>query len=271
MKRMLIVVLLASCLGARADSDFSNSDFTQPYSVDGRTLALWHLDESPGDTNTVDSGVNGLDGLLVYTNVVPLYNALDGNKTWVAGMPGFGNATHTYWASSSDLNYGRITVPNASPLAFGFGRDFTIEFWIHPFGNGYSSGTVIIQKYTGADVTISYVSDNAISVGCYSGGWRSIKGTAPLPIAQWTHVALTFDRTSSPTDDTVKIYFNGEHVDTLETSGWKFPGGTSNPVYILNRRDAHGNYQFRGYLDEVRFSDTIRFPVPDFGTIVTIR
>ena len=266
MKKMLWVVLLASCLVARADTYYSNSDFTQPYTVDARTLGLWHLDDSAPSTNTVDSGANNCDGYLLQRT----YNQLDSNKTWAASMSGFGNAARGYWASASDYNYGNITVTNALPIRFGSGQDFTIEFWIKTDGFGYSSGSVIISKYTGADLGIFQTPSNTVGFACYSGGWRNLQSSAVYPVGEWTHVAATFDRTTSGTVDTVKIYFSGELVDTLVTPGWKFPVGTSNPFYFMNRSDAHGNYQLRGYLDEIRFSDTLRFPVPPMGTLLTV-
>jgi len=100
-----LFVLISVMAPAEASEDFYN-----PFVPDSHTRGLWHFNQNSGDTVALDTGRWDNHGLLSAATI----NTIDPNKTWVAGMSGFGNCARTYWNSSTDYNYGRIEVPQSS-------------------------------------------------------------------------------------------------------------------------------------------------------------
>jgi len=237
-------------------------DFNNPFTPDSNTRGLWHFDETSGVVTFQDASSNDNDGTL--STGLPLQ--LNPNLSWVASKSGFGNCVKAWYNSTADNNQGAMEVPQwsgHSTLGFSTSENITIEFWMKPDNGGASSGGNILRKYTGGDYIVWY-KDNKLGYSWYSGGWQSAQDTTAIPAGDWTHVAITVDRTSDPAKDTISFYINGMRSTSHETP---YPGGDPNlnSLWILNSFDSNDtNYQFNGLLDELRISDILR-DYPDTG------
>jgi Concanavalin A-like lectin/glucanases superfamily/Calx-beta domain len=227
-------------------------NFNSPFTTDQYTLGLWHFDESAGATATQDASGNDNNGTLV----TGFTNELDPNSTWVAGMPGFGNC-----ASVGGGNDGVIKIPQSDQsLSVTTNDDLTIEFWMYPTTTNFG---VICRKYTGGDYNVEYY-QSKMRYGWYSNGWELVTDTTTIPTNTWTHVAVTVDRTSDPSNDTITFFINGELSTTHITP---LTGGNPNsyPLWIMSIDGASTSYQFSGKLDELRISNILRDYTGDPG------
>jgi hypothetical protein len=277
MKKLIIIcaaLLIAS--PAFADTDLSNSDWTQPFTSDARTKALWHLDEVTGTTApVVDAGPLGKDGTLANPGATLQLNP---SLTWVSSMAGFGNAATAYWNSASDSNMGAIIVDDsAGDLGTSWNggeTDYTFEFWMNPDGAGGGWGSRILKKYTGGCFAIGY-QNSQLSFGWYApGGWYGYYPANTITHNVWTHVAFTMDNVYTGDNATsyviASLFLNGSLVDSWTSDPGKYYSNwdTGN-VGMMNDgigTALYGARQFTGMLDEVRISDTIRY-IPEPTTL----
>jgi hypothetical protein len=283
MKKLIIIcaaLLIAS--PAFADTDLSNSDWTQPFTSDARTKALWHLDEVTGTTApVVDAGPQGKDGTLARPTATL---QLDPNLTWVSSMAGFGNAAHAYYNSQSDSNMGAITIDDsAGELGTSWGdpggtgdppTDYTFEFWMNPDGAGGGWGSRILKKYTGGCFGITYDGGD-LYFGWYApGGWYGFQNVTQITQNDWTHVAFTLDNIYTGDNATsyvvMNTFYNGVLTETFTSDPGKyFSNWDTGNVGLMNDGigdTLYGARQYTGMLDEVRISDTIRY-VPEPATL----
>ena len=61
MIKLSTIIVISLCF---ATSVMGMEDFNNPFISDANTRALWHFDESSGDTIAVDAGSYGHDGKL---------------------------------------------------------------------------------------------------------------------------------------------------------------------------------------------------------------
>lgn len=72
---------------------------------------------------------------------------------------------------------------------------------------------------------------------------HSLRGPAPLPVNEWSHLAATFD------NKVMRLYVNGKEAATMERRGFIQPG---NSITIGAHSAGMDRAQFRGWLDGVR-------------------
>jgi hypothetical protein len=279
----LVAVMLISA-PALAGYNLSNSDYTSPYADDAWTMALWHMDQTSGDTAALDSAsmfdshdTPHRHDAAIYLGLNDGWNTgnmeLDPTKTWAASMTGFGNAATSWWVSISDSNIGPLRAEDpfhtlANPQSAG--KDYTYEWWMKPDGPGGGWGSRVLKAYTGGPFNLNYQNSN-ISLGWYApGGWYSIKDTTTAIAANdWTHIAVTIDCTSDTDTALVRFWHNGVNTYSYQTQpGKTFGNWPTNFVVMLN--DGYGSLysarQYTGQLDEVRISNTMRF-IPEPTTL----
>jgi len=144
-----------------------------------------------------------------------------------------------------------------SKLDIGTG-DFTIECWFSNTTGGYQGRTELFNHWTGSNgfsvaVDTNYIyffGDNltgytGTSSACY---WNSNAG-------EWNHIAIT--RTGSGTGN-IQYWANGveRNADNVTPTTWTGDVGES---VIGISGDTNGQYTYRGYMDEIRFSNVARY------------
>ena len=185
-------------------------------------VAAYGFDEGNGSTTSDQSG-NGNNGAL--SNVV-----------WAgAGLARFGNALTFNGASSL------VSVADAASLRLTTGM--TLEAWVRPTVLG-DWKTVVFKERPGYYAYALYANDGAgrPSGHVFTSANFDVEGTAALPLATWSHLAVTYD-------GSVLAYFvNGVQVATTLASGAIV--GSLEPVTIGG--NAVWTEWFQGQIDEVR-------------------
>ena len=72
--------------------------------------------------------------------------------------------------------------------------------------------------------------DNKIDFMYYSGGWRDVVDTSTIALNQWTHWAITADRTTYSDRDIITFWTNGA-ISSVTTSMYPC-GSTDNQPFI---------------------------------------
>ncbi|HUU93174.1 MAG TPA: hypothetical protein VM238_18425 [Phycisphaerae bacterium] len=205
------------------------------HTVDGNTMGLWHLHNrvwTDGTDNDYD---------------LTTYNAptfVNGGASFVASSVG----AFSQWAKAT-------TFPNIRGKT-----QFTNEAWLYltsnlvnndyrPISAQYyntrlrlykTGGTTKLEGYAYASVT----------------GLVTVTYTFPADPATmtWHHAAMTYEVNAA---SGAKLWWGGSNVKrsagTTPNEEFKF---TSTGLWVA--RDAD-NYSWNGYLDEIRFSDTVRY------------
>ena len=242
-------------------------DFYHEFTPDTATLLLYHFNEGSGSV-VQDAGDSWTDKYSIQ------YRGYDGNfafgldpaKSWAVGK--FGAGLSTYY-NGVDTNNGGIFVDQsdtAFPIEIGLqvGPEYnlTIEFWFNP-QQADQTPKPIIAKGGGADFSVlwgnaPYV--NNIAFGYYStlvaGSWNTVVDTTPVTMNQWTHIAITVDRTTSTTEDEITFYQNG--IQTYQVLAPATTGGDHDNLYMLSGYTGDFAHFVHAKLDEVRISKCIR-------------
>jgi len=194
-------------------------------------VAWWQLDEGSG-TTTKDSSGNGNDG------------TLQGNPTVVGGP--FGNAL----AFANQ----RVAIPASKTLTADlFQGPFTLTVWINPKRTGNTWQQIFRAWRTAGNSndTLFINNDGRLSWrGLVSGAWAGgmcETAAGVVPADQWTHVAVTGDKTN------FRIYVNGA---LSQTSAWQKTDG-SNANYYLGGDPASAGESYAGMIDEARVYDEV--------------
>ncbi len=151
-------------------------------------------------------------------------------------------------------------VTTNGPDIINNGGDFTIEFWVYVpvSGNDHNAHQFMAQGYPGSAFYIGYDGTGTIVVGD-NWGYTGV----PMPFGTWTHIALTFDNTTS----LASLYING----TLATAS-DFGFSDFYPFRIGNALD--NTQSFTGEIDEVKAWNAVRtsaqvrsdlFGIPSLG------
>src|SRR5262249_15931373 len=108
-----------------------------------------------------------------------------------------------------------VNGPDSASLDLTTGM--TLEAWVHPsaLGNRRRNGLMKEQSAEmGYDLYAHGSGGNKLPTGeIYVGGARAVKGTSPLPLNSWSHLALTYDGT------VLALYVNAVQVGQLLQSG----------------------------------------------------
>jgi hypothetical protein len=194
-------------------------------------VGWWQLDEETG-TTAKDSSGGGNDG------------TLEGNPTIVDGPSGKALA----------FTFNRVAIPASDSLTADlFKGTFTVAAWINPTrtGNTWQQVFRAIRTAGNSNDTLFLHTDGRLSWrglvnGAWAGGMCETAGGV-VPADQWTHVAVTGDKTN------FRIYVNGA---LTQTSNWQTTDG-SNATYYLGGDPATAGESYNGMIDEARVYDLV--------------
>lgn len=185
-----------------------------------------------GEDNGDDS-INGHSGNLI-------------NVTFTEGVVG-----RAFTFSPNGYPWGTYTglqIPDDA--AFELTREFTIEGWVRPRGDGY----IILCRgdhRPGLDpYTLSMEGNHDLQFAISDEANNNSHVDTTLPYCQWTHVAAVFDGAAK----TISLYTNGvlaaqSHTDLIPI-GKLIPEQTPG-LGIGNLNDGGNNFPFAGDIDEI--------------------
>jgi glucose/arabinose dehydrogenase len=189
-------------------------------------VAAYAFGEGSG-SSVADATGNGLNG------------AISG-ATWTTGGK-YGSAL------SFDGVNDWVTVNDANALDLT--TAMTVEAWVYPTASGSGSWrNVLIKERAGGEVYNLYANANTNAPVTFvvraadPSATPDARGTTPLPLNTWTHLAVTYDGT------TLRLFVNGTQVGTRAVSGALL---TSTGALRLGGNSVWGEF-FQGRLDEVR-------------------
>lgn len=257
---------------------------TGPYAVDGDTLHLFHLDESPNNSvasNAVPSGralisFNGANAV-AGTTAQPTVN----NHLGSSGFSGFGNAASLSniahglgldWNGSGGFQPGN-SATTASVDSFqhsnlaGTDGSFTLEALINIpdlsvkreiISTDSSLNNRCFQFYTDPDGSLKF--DFVGRTGTLASAPIPTTGAHAFAANQWFHVAYTYQGTSgASTFYWTRMDASPSTANALPTSGGKTPVSTNfGPLVIGNEGRGASGEGLRGLIDEVRISRVAR-------------
>ncbi|MBK7601466.1 MAG: hypothetical protein IPJ07_24260 [Acidobacteria bacterium] len=118
------------------------------------------------------------------------------------------------------------------------GNKFSVEFWLFPKRSILQNQHLISNDWRSKSFGALYQSQDRISY------WvDSLKRleSSPIPLAQWTHVALVYD------GSVARLYLNG----ILNKTSVPFEAGFNNPLRIADGVNRDTSQTFLGLIDEV--------------------
>lgn len=232
-------------------------------------------------TNKVLAGTTSAAGALAKR----LARTLGGSVSWVGSLSSALNLVAQYalefYGDDDNQNYNSLSIlleDGVDPYPINMAGDQTIEMkfralaadntataadarYSHPLLDGDSWddvwGKVLGLSRSGANLVLCF------GVAGVSGTWATIYGTTNVGDGEWHDVALTYNRTTGA----VVIWLDGvqEASGTFDAQDWDYPAGYVNPDGDYNNRfvfmrEKHGVGELTvGALDEIRFSNIIRY------------
>ncbi|HMQ69903.1 MAG TPA: LamG domain-containing protein, partial [Ignavibacteria bacterium] len=160
-----------------------------------------------------------------------------------------GTNAQMYWNQAASFA-GNSSSYAAAPNSFSlnFTGSFTLEAWVNP-SNTLNKGVISKGGVKGTSLIYGIRITNSRVVLITNGSPRiSSKTTSLIPVNTWTHIATTYDSTSS----TFKIYINGL-LDTSAVVAAASPHTNTDSVFI---GISGTSTPFAGKLDEVRVWNT---------------
>ncbi|MFC2087278.1 LamG-like jellyroll fold domain-containing protein, partial [Bacteroidota bacterium] len=136
--------------------------------------------------------------------------------------------------------------------------DLTVETWVKIKESVNPYGGIVEKRYINGSHKIGYVIEYIEATGSIAAGigsyydWISIS-TPELLMDTWYHIALSYNSS----DDTVKVYLNGNLVSTNYASNSYNSLNNPNDLNI-GRSPLYTGSLFKGEIDEVRIWDTER-------------
>ena len=143
-----------------------------------------------------------------------------------------------------------LSVPDSSDFDFGSG-EFTMEAWC--FTDNTTVGRMIMQQGDASAGNRSWwlrIKSDVANKMCFAwstdGTWQSNQLSDPddLPTDAWVHVAITRDT------NTLRLYINGVQKNSTSETGSLYDAPENLNI----------GQEWDGYMDEVRISDTCRYP-----------
>lgn len=222
-----------------------SSVITNQTTLQNSLVGYWSLDEGTG-TTAYDLSGNGYIGTLIDA------------VTWVTGK--FGYAVHINTGSNSQY----VSV-NDTPNMEWTGQAYSFGCWFYPT-NAWTSyvGYPMSKAWNGNGRYNYQIGWGGSQIVVYLMSGETFQYSAPAinvsPLNTWHHIFVTLTAGSNAT---ICIYLDGTQVVSQGTniSSWTPSGGgnTNLPLalgtlypYAAGHPDSN-NYNFPGYLDEVRF------------------
>ena len=135
-----------------------------------------------------------------------------------------------------------VTIADADTLDAS--DALTLEAWVKPAQHA-DWHTVMLKEKSGTDLNYALYSSSwghNPSAHAWVNGEKDTRGTANLPLASWSHLALTYD------SSTLRLYVDGVQVSSKAVSG--SIGASTLPLHIGG--NALWGEFFKGAIDEVR-------------------
>ena len=207
--------------------------------MDQYTKLMLHCDGSNGGTTFTDSSDTP-------HTVTPA-----GNTHTDTAVKKFGTA-----AAQFDGTGDNLSIPDSADWEFGAG-EFTIDTWV--YATTTTAAAVVVQQgvVTGNDrsfwLRFKYDGTNQMCFAWSTDGtWQTKQLADPdaFPAGQWVHVAITRD------SNTLRLYINGVQKNSTTEAGSLH--NSTQDLYIGSDADASNSWN--GYMDEIRISNTCRYP-----------
>jgi hypothetical protein len=201
--------------------------------IDEETVLLVHSDGYDAGTTITDFSATG------HTITVNGGAAVDTAQSKFGGASIVLDGTGDY-----------LSIPDSTDFDFGTG-DFTVEFWLRLNASlGSYVGFISASNSGSADDTwfFGYYS-GAVNFGNGRGtqateSWSPSTGT-------WYHLAV------SRSGDSLRMFIDGELVDTFSAAGQTYNCGSSGMVVGRLYTGPYDNYYVNGWMDEIRISKGI--------------
>jgi hypothetical protein len=195
-------------------------------------MGVWHMNQLTGGSRAIK------DSTLHYNNGTDIHS------------PTLGAVGKVGYAISFDGTDDWVDVPTSNSL--NLTSALTLEVWGKPTGAVVNTKTYMAKRVNGSSTTnymIQY--ENGFQFYIYSSGWRNKQFNTTPPADTWSYTAVSFDQSNA------FVYYNAT-LDTANTSlpyslvanAGQFRIGTGNPSI--------SDQFFKGTLDEVRVSNTVR-------------
>ncbi len=207
-----------------------------PYILDENTLLLWQAEGNFYNQSNLTGEISSTNGTVSFSD-----------------NPVEGLGKSAYLDNSNGSPY--LIVPHTSAL--NLTEDWTIELWFKTVD--YNQGLQYFiwkpgdndEYFSNYSMQLNGYWDNQLYGFYFSGDDRIGVNTDFVPeIDEWYHVAFVRNTTNSSLDLIVRDA-NRELVNTYSISD-----NGSTP--LTNSQDLRIGFNFNGYLDEIRISDTIR-------------
>ncbi len=192
----------------------------------GALVGHWKLDETTG-TVAADSSGNGLNG------------TVQGGATWAAGK--IGGALRT------DGTDDYVELGNPAALDLSGAGQATIAAWIN-VAVTKNHNAIFTKGEWRAAYSLSIKGDTAPPNRLWTGNDTSVFSADPVPLNEWTHVAVTIR------GDLTNFYINGKLNGPADQDRGE-PIDNSVRTAAIGREDRNGTtprWYFNGLLDDVR-------------------
>jgi hypothetical protein len=199
--------------------------------TESNTKLLLNFDRG-GGTDFEDSSNTGGDGhkVTVVADAKIKASPFGDGKT---AMKFDGTDDYLTCAASSDFDFSS--------------SDWTYEFWINPSAAAlsllfsfFTDSSNNIALYTGSNLILVFEDKQG---GSHSG--RQLSSGQPLTLNVWSHVAYVRDHSAS----TMALYIDGNHITTGSFSTMT---NNSGRTLQIGTQDSGANYDYSGYLDQIR-------------------
>ncbi len=153
-----------------------------------------------------------------------------------------------------------VTVPDSDPLRLG--GVFTVEFWMQ-VNSIDEEWTGLVGKGNAATAHNYHVwlqhSSRSLQFSYANAAGAEVLINTPansVKLGRWQHVAAVLDAAQ----DLMKVYIDGKEQASGTPLG--VPATNNTPLWMGRNLDNNANGYLHGMLDEIRLSDTVRYPAP---------
>ncbi len=222
--------------------------------ADAGVIAYWRFE--PGALTTDSSGHgHTLTNSGATTSVsIPGVTVFDGD--------GGSNAN----TGSVSFNGTSNSMQTAATLDLSGASELTIEWFMKPTSATSAAGQMIFEHSENGNnhdgAIRSYIdSTGLLKTSQYAGSSKYYgSNTNDIDPTQWTHYAVTMDRSLTGAAERIKVYVDGVAAGTYVQTG----NPTNDPAFInyvlyIGARNANSFY-YKGLIDEMRISDQVLTP-----------